>query len=506
MTMRTELIDELLKGHTSPQDSLGEGKLLKQLTKAVVERCSINALMIRITYTIVPSIFFALLVGSGASFAQSEVIFDDELIIHTKPIQILNQSRSIAQVNNEPETLSYIALKFSRLGENKIASQLFGQATSLFKTKFEDYKESTAAIASNLALAGKSQEMLKLSRKLRSNIAKVEILSQTAVVIASKGKITHAKSLLSEALDLTKSLPYGEGNASCYDEHSYGLTLVIKGLVATGQIQEALRTAIQVENCISASQDYFIDYQLQAFKSIVEGSKSTARLNAILQKAKLLRNGFDGKFGTRNWVLGIISIRFLELGEIKKSLQVVNLIDPLAKIEADEEAKNSGYVLNNPLEKAQRAKFETFLEIAALLMEQGKDKEASQLASQIPEENNPDKDLALIIKANQLLKSKNEPQANVLFSQILTSKEIRSVRSMIALIRIGKTDLALNAIKSSFFYEDKTEIIKELLKMKKFASALKLVDSIYQSNPNEKAKAMALIAGQLYDFRLSLAQ
>ena len=39
MTIRQELIDELLKGHTSPQDILGEGGLLKQLTKAVVERC-----------------------------------------------------------------------------------------------------------------------------------------------------------------------------------------------------------------------------------------------------------------------------------------------------------------------------------------------------------------------------------------------------------------------------------------------------------------------------------
>lgn len=39
MTIRPELIDELLKGHTSPQDILGEGGLLKQLTKAVVEHC-----------------------------------------------------------------------------------------------------------------------------------------------------------------------------------------------------------------------------------------------------------------------------------------------------------------------------------------------------------------------------------------------------------------------------------------------------------------------------------
>lgn len=39
MTIRPELIDELLKEYETPQDILGEGGLLKELTKAVVERC-----------------------------------------------------------------------------------------------------------------------------------------------------------------------------------------------------------------------------------------------------------------------------------------------------------------------------------------------------------------------------------------------------------------------------------------------------------------------------------
>jgi putative transposase len=39
MTIRRELIDELLKGYETPQDILGEGGLLKELTKAVIERC-----------------------------------------------------------------------------------------------------------------------------------------------------------------------------------------------------------------------------------------------------------------------------------------------------------------------------------------------------------------------------------------------------------------------------------------------------------------------------------
>jgi putative transposase len=39
MTIRRELIDELLKDYETPQDILGEGGLLKELTKAVVERC-----------------------------------------------------------------------------------------------------------------------------------------------------------------------------------------------------------------------------------------------------------------------------------------------------------------------------------------------------------------------------------------------------------------------------------------------------------------------------------
>ena len=39
MTIRHELIDELLKEYETPQDILGEGGLLKELTKAVIERC-----------------------------------------------------------------------------------------------------------------------------------------------------------------------------------------------------------------------------------------------------------------------------------------------------------------------------------------------------------------------------------------------------------------------------------------------------------------------------------
>nr|WP_308726774.1 hypothetical protein [Chroococcidiopsis cubana] len=38
MTFRPELLDELLQGYDNPQDLLGEGGILKQLTKALVER------------------------------------------------------------------------------------------------------------------------------------------------------------------------------------------------------------------------------------------------------------------------------------------------------------------------------------------------------------------------------------------------------------------------------------------------------------------------------------
>lgn len=39
MTIRRELLDELLKEYQTPQDILGEGGLLKELIKAVSERC-----------------------------------------------------------------------------------------------------------------------------------------------------------------------------------------------------------------------------------------------------------------------------------------------------------------------------------------------------------------------------------------------------------------------------------------------------------------------------------
>jgi len=39
MTFRLELLDELLQGYDHPEDLLGEGGILKQLSKALVERC-----------------------------------------------------------------------------------------------------------------------------------------------------------------------------------------------------------------------------------------------------------------------------------------------------------------------------------------------------------------------------------------------------------------------------------------------------------------------------------
>ena len=39
MTIRRELIDELHKDYETPQDILGEGGLLTEITKAVIERC-----------------------------------------------------------------------------------------------------------------------------------------------------------------------------------------------------------------------------------------------------------------------------------------------------------------------------------------------------------------------------------------------------------------------------------------------------------------------------------
>ena len=39
MTFPPELLDELLKGYKNPEDLVGQGGILKQLTAALVERC-----------------------------------------------------------------------------------------------------------------------------------------------------------------------------------------------------------------------------------------------------------------------------------------------------------------------------------------------------------------------------------------------------------------------------------------------------------------------------------
>jgi len=50
MTIRPELIDELLKDCADPREVLAEGGLLKQLTKAIIERCLESELDVHLGY------------------------------------------------------------------------------------------------------------------------------------------------------------------------------------------------------------------------------------------------------------------------------------------------------------------------------------------------------------------------------------------------------------------------------------------------------------------------
>ena len=50
MTIRRELLDELLKEYPNPQDILAEDGLLKHLTKAVIERCLETELDLHLGY------------------------------------------------------------------------------------------------------------------------------------------------------------------------------------------------------------------------------------------------------------------------------------------------------------------------------------------------------------------------------------------------------------------------------------------------------------------------
>jgi putative transposase len=50
MTIRPEVIDELLKECSDPREVLGEGGLIKQLTKAIIERCLETELEVHLGY------------------------------------------------------------------------------------------------------------------------------------------------------------------------------------------------------------------------------------------------------------------------------------------------------------------------------------------------------------------------------------------------------------------------------------------------------------------------
>ena len=52
MELKQELVDELLKGYEKPEDLIGESGLLKQLTKALIERALNSELTHHLGYLI----------------------------------------------------------------------------------------------------------------------------------------------------------------------------------------------------------------------------------------------------------------------------------------------------------------------------------------------------------------------------------------------------------------------------------------------------------------------
>ena len=60
MTIRKEILDELIRDYKNPEDLLGENGLLKQLTKALLER-AMNALVTR--YCLPPVEFHKVIEG-----------------------------------------------------------------------------------------------------------------------------------------------------------------------------------------------------------------------------------------------------------------------------------------------------------------------------------------------------------------------------------------------------------------------------------------------------------
>ena len=417
--------------------------------------------------------------------------------------QLLEQA--IAQLEAEPlgelkiRHSAEVALKLAEIGRNEAANQLFERAIAQLEAEPSDnaitQERSLFTIVDHLIAAKRFERALQLVQDTRPSASQVEAWADIAVGLAEQGQITRANTLLSEALAVAQTLTGGHlSNGSCYVERGDALAAVVEGLSAVQRRAEALDISEDIPNCFDVYSQIADDYRGYAYSDIVRDSATLSEIEEVIGKIQPTVNSGTGEGYA---AVAAATLRLVELGEIERASQVVELIE-----KPPEQAVLYGLVQS----RARGYRDNVFAAIASSLKDSGDFERAVQIVEQIQERSS--KSFVLVEIGQALEQAGQTARAEEIFSQAISlllegSEQALAARLdwsaeiLVAFARAGQIDRTLQLAEplSDLRISWLDPVVVELVRLGYADAALQI--ALNAEFPEPKAYLLASIAAEI---------
>ena len=452
--------------------------------------------------------------------------------------------------------LSTIAFHLAQVSQTARSEQLFNKAVQLTKRttpEFNLYAQGPALrdVIIQMAQAGQTERALQLTKTLSSHLLKAQALNEIAVSLADRGQWQQAKSILLQALQLSRGITgdYAyESNGFCGNEKFAILSKIAGNLSLLSQLDRALQVAGSVSVCSSAAGQSTQDYQAWAFLGILSHLTKVDSVKQTWTSAQTIQSPLEQSIA---W--SAITVKLIDMGEVPLALSIaqkIAVIPPVKDSSLEWTLLNFGTKENAlrdiAVKLAQKQQFEaamqvvqgmsasppisasmqesdlfpqpsikdtTLGEMAHQLALAGQVSQALQVANSIP--NTEAKALAQIAIARVLQTTKQESQASKLLQDLAlpptpttlndysASQPISHIAT--ALVTVGQTARALQmaeSLPSDLMRETTlTDIAVQLADLGQIESALKLANRLKgegsRSILSQKVASKLMEVGQL---------
>lgn len=413
--------------------------------------------------------------------------------------------QAISQIESEQvrelkiQRFSEVALKLAEIGRNEAADRLFEQAIAQLEAEPSDnaitQERSLFTVVDHLIAANRFERALQLVQDTRPSASQVETWADIAVGLAEQGQITRANTLLSEALAVAQTLTGGHlSNGSCYVERGDALAAVVEGLSAVQRRAEALDISEDIPNCFDVYSQIADDYRGYAYSDIVRDSATLSEIEEVIGKIQPTVNSGTGEGYA---AVAAATLRLVELGEIERASQVVELI---------EKPPEQAVLYDLVQSRARGYRDNVFAAIASSLKDSGDFERAVQIVEQIQERSS--KSFVLVEIGQALEQAGQTARAEEIFSQAISlllegSEQSRTARLdwsaqiLVAFARAGQIDRTLQLAEplSDLRINWLDPVVVELVRLGYADAALQI--ALNAEFPEPKAYLLASIAAEI---------